>query len=323
MKALRIQSLDGPKAAHLVEMSMPEPRSGQVLVRVEAAGLNYSDVAQSHGEYPGGPQPPFVAGSEMAGEVVAVGDGVEDFSPGDAVMGVGSKAFAEYAVWNAAALFKRPPDWSAPQGAAFLIAWLTAHGCLRTVGRLQKDETVLIHAAAGGVGQAACRIANHFGARVIGTSTSSEKLEAIKGAGAHHAINTRDDDFVEKTLELTGGQGADLILEMVGGDVFRKNLKAQRAFGRMVVYGAASGESANVNNVHLIFKPVEVIGYHLSVLMRKRPDLFAEEMTEVMALIKAGVMKPDEPTQIPLADGAQALADMRARKTRGKVVLIP
>jgi NADPH2:quinone reductase len=178
------------------------------------------------------------------------------------------------------------------------VQWLTAHGCLRTIGQLKEGETVLVHAAAGGVGQAAVRIAKHFGAKVIATASTAEKLAIAEKLGADVCVNYTSEDFVKACRDATGGQGVDLILEMVGGETFEKNLS-------------------------LIFKPVVLAGYHLSILAAKRPDLFMAELAEVQELIAKGVIAPEEPTSRPLNELAAAMIDLQARKTTGKVVLIP
>jgi NADPH2:quinone reductase len=322
MRAAVVEKLEGPGALSIVERPVPSPGPGEVLIKVEAAGLNYADVAQSAGAYPGGPAAPYISGVEACGEVVAVGEGA-GYRVGDKVIGAGGSAFAEYVAWPSAALFPRPPHWSAGQGASFFVQWLTAHGCLRTIGQLKEGETVLVHAAAGGVGQAAVRIAKHFGAKVIATASTAEKLAIAEKLGADVCVNYTSEDFVKACRDATGGQGVDLILEMVGGETFEKNLRAVRSFGRIVVFGAASNEQRTVDNVSLIFKPVVLAGYHLSILAAKRPDLFMAELAEVQELIAKGVIAPEEPTSRPLNELAAAMIDLQARKTTGKVVLIP
>lgn len=320
MRAAVVTGTGGPDDLHIQTRPVPELGPGQALIRVAAAGLNYADVMQSRGLYLGGPKPPYVAGLEASGEVVAVGKGVQ-LGPGARVLGGGGGAFAEYVAWPAAGLSQLPDGWSYGQGAAFFVQWFTAHGCLRTVGRLKPGEWVLVHAAAGGVGSAAVRLAKHFGARVIATASSPEKLERAKALGADVLIDYERERFVERTLEATGGVGADLVLEMVGGETFEKNFEATRPYGRIVVFGSASAKVAKVDNVSLIFRPVEVIGYHLNVLSRRRPDLFSAEVKEVQALIQQGVVVPEEPQAYPLDEVARAYRDLESRKTTGKLAI--
>ena len=322
MKALEVCEHSGPSSVNLVERDMPEVKGDRVLIRVTAAGVNFADVAQSRGLYPGGPQAPYLGGLEAAGVVERAGPD-SPIPVGTRVMGLGSRAFAEYVCWPAGLCFPTPDHWTDTQAAAFPVQWLTAHACLRTVGRLEAGDNVLIHAAAGGVGQAAVHLARHFGAWVIGTAGSASKCEQVLARGAHAAINYRDEDFVSRVREITEGDGIDLCLEMVGGDTFRKNLRVLRPFGRMVVYGAASNEPASVANVPLIFNPVEVLGYHLMRMMSDRPDLFGRQWTEMVSLIAQGVVQPEEPSVAPLEEGAEVLGRLERRETTGKWVLTP
>jgi NADPH2:quinone reductase len=322
MRAVVVRDLKGPEAAHVESRPVPHPVAGEVLIAVRAAGVNYADVMQTRGLYVGGPEAPYVPGLEAAGEVVAAGEGAQ-IPVGARVLGGGAGAFAEYVAWPASGLTQLPDSWSYGQGAAFFVQWFTAHGCLRTIGRLKRGEHVLVHAAAGGVGTAAVRLAKHFGARVIATASTQAKLERAARFGADVLVNYTEEDFVDAVKDATDGRGADLVLEMVGGETFEKNFEAVRPYGRVVVYGSASAQKASIDNVTLIFRPVEVLGYHLNVLSRKRPDLFAAEVREVQALIQAGVIQPEEPTLYPFAQAAEALAALEARQTTGKLALVP
>lgn len=326
MRVALVQALGGPGALTIATAPTPQPGPGQVLVRVGAAGVNFADVMMTRGTYVGGPKPPFTPGLEIAGTIVALGEGAEGAgrSIGERVMATCGAGFAEYALVTAAAAMPVPEGWSDGQAAAFIVQWYTAHGCLRTVGHLRAGETVLVHAAAGGVGQAAIRIAKHFGATVIGTVGSPEKAALVRELGADHAIDYVHEDFVAEVLRITGGRGADLVLEMVGGETYGRNLDATRKYGRIVVFGAATAQVASVSNVELIFRrPVAMIGYHITQLIADRPDLFAAELVEIAELMAAGVMVPIEPAAWPLDRAAEALAELEARKTTGKLVIVP
>jgi len=322
MRAALVTSKGGPRALALVEREVPSPREGEVLLRVRAAGVNYADCAQSRGHYVGGPRPPYVPGLEVCGDVVARGEGVT-LDEGARVIATGLGAFAEYVRVRAAGAMPLPPSWTPEQGASFFVAWMTAYGCLHTCGQLARGQTVVVHAAAGGVGQAAIRLAKHAGAKVVATASSTEKLAVAQKLGADVLVDYTKDDFVQAARDATGGAGADLVLEMVGGDVFESSLAAVRPFGRVVVFGAASGRPADANNVNLIFRPVSVIGFHLTVLAEKRPDLFGAAMQAMRALIAEGVVVPDGITTYPLTDVARALVDMESRTTTGKLVIVP
>ncbi len=322
MQAVVAESLSGVSDLRIGKQPVPEPKPGQVLVRVKAAGINYADVMQARGLYAGGPKPPYIAGVEAAGEVVETTEG-SSLKVGDQVMGYGVSAFAEYIAWPAGNLLPLPDGWTMEQGAAFPVQWLTAYGCLKTVGRLQEGDSVLIHAAAGGVGLAATKLAKHLGAKVFATASSQEKLELAKAHGADELINYSTQDFVAEVKARTEGQGVDLVLEMVGGETFERNFRAVKPYGRIVVFGSATAKQAVIDNTTLIFKPVEVIGYHLAVMAQKRPDLMMPCLGEVMQLVRKGIINPEPPTTFPLADAVRALSDLEARKTTGKLVLIP
>jgi len=319
MRALEITSWTGPSAARVVDAAVPSPGPGQVLLRVGASAINFADIMQSRGLYPGGPEAPYLAGYEAAGEVVAVGDGVS-LAPGQQVIGFGSGAFADYMLVYEAATRPLPKGWSAAKGAALWTSWYTAAGALHQLGEIQAGESVLIHAAAGGVGQAAIRLAKHFGAHVIATASSADKLEIARELGADVLIDYSTTDFVEAVKAATDGRGADLILESVGGDTYLRSFEAARPQGRIVVYGVSSGERAYIDNHDLIFKyPVKLMGLN----MGKRMEYFAPLFGLIEELIAAGVMNPDEPPAHSLEELPEALVALEERRTTGKHVFVP
>jgi NADPH2:quinone reductase len=321
MRALQQTALTGPTAMRLIsDAPVPAPGRGEVLIRVGAAGVNFADVMQTRGTYVGGPRAPYIAGFEAAGEVVAVGPGVAGLEPGDRVIGIGSGAFAEYAVLPAAGAAPVPAGWTDEQALGLVLNWATALAALR-LGRVAAGETVLVQAAAGGVGQAAVRMAVHRGASVIGTA-SPDKHEVVRALGADHVVDYRD--MADEVLRRTAGRGADLVLESAGGDAFRAALAAARRItGRVVVYGMAGGEAALSNRELNFTHPIHVIGLHIGQLSQAAPDLFAELMTELGALIAAGVYPPGHPTVHDLADGPKVLAELESRTTVGKLALRP
>jgi NADPH2:quinone reductase len=307
----------------ITDAPVPAPDPGEVLIRITAAGVNFADVMQTRGAYVGGPQAPYIAGFEAAGEIVALGPGVTGLEPGDHVIGTGYGAFAEHMVLPTAAVAPVPAGWTDEQALGLVLNWATALAALEPMGRLSAGETVLIHAAAGGVGQAAVRMARHRGATVLATA-SPDKHEAVRELGADHVIDYRRVDVAAEVLRLTDGAGADLVLESVGGDTFRASLAATRRItGRVVVYGVAGGE-ASISNRELNFThPIHVIGLHIGILAQAAPRLFAELMDELAALIAAGAYPPGQPTVHDLADGPKVLAELEARATVGKLALRP
>jgi NADPH2:quinone reductase len=322
MRALEQTSLRGPQDMRLIrDAPVPAPGPGEVLIRVAAAGVNFADVSKAHGTFLDGPRPPYAAGFEAVGEVVACGDAVTDPRPGDRVAGVGSGAFAEYLVLPAAAATPVPAGWSAEQALGLVVNWPTALAALKPLGRLAAGETVLVHAAAGATGQAAVTMAKHYGARVIATA-SPGKHETVLALGADHVLDSRADNLATEVQRLTGG--ADLVLESAGGATFEAGLAAaKRVTGRVVVYGLAGGE-APLTNWELVYRhQVQVIGLNIGVLIEAAPKVFGEVMGELFALIAAGVLTPARPTTYDLADGPKALAELEARATVGKLALRP
>lgn len=318
MRALEQMSWDGPRDMRLVgDVEVPVPGRGEVLIRVVAAGVNFADISKSYGVFGGGPRAPYLAGFEAAGEIVAVGDGVSEARLGELVVGVGDGAFAEYMVLPAAVPV--PAGWTAQEALGMVVNWPTALAALTTLGRVAAGETVVIHAAAGATGQAAVKIAKHYGATVIGTA-SPGKHEVVLALGADHVLDSRSDDLATDVLRLTGG--ADLVVES-GGTLEASLAAAKPVTGRVVVTGLAGGEAA-ITNWDLVYKhQVHVIGFNLGVLIESAPHLFGELMGELSALIAAGVLSPGRPTTYDLADGPKALAELEARATVGKLALLP
>lgn len=324
MRALQQTSLTGPQDMRLItDAPVPSPGHGEVLVRVAAAGVNFADLSKAHGTFGGGPRPPYLAGFEAAGEVVAVGAAVTGPRPGTCVVGVGDGAFAEYMVLPAAAAMPVPAGWTAEQALGLVVNLPTALAALKPLGRLAAGETVLVHAAAGATGQAAVTMAKHYGATVIATASPS-KHETVLALGADHVLDSRAGDLAAEVLALTGGAGADVVLESAGGDTFDASLaSARRVAGRVIVYGMAGGDAA-ITNWDLVYRhQVHLIGLNIGVLIQTAPRIFGEIMGELSALVTAGVLTPGRPTAYDLADGPKALAELAARATVGKLALRP
>jgi NADPH2:quinone reductase len=326
MRALQQTSLNGPKDLRLIiDAPVPRPGPSEVLIRVTAAGVNFVDISQARGTFADGPQPPYLAGIEGAGEVTAVGDEVADLEPGTHVIGVGIKggAFAEYMVLPSAAALPVPTGWADEQALGLVVNCPTALAALKPLGRITAGQTVLIHAAAGGTGQCAVRMAKHYGATVIATA-SPGKHQVVRALGADYVIDSLGTDIAADVLRLTDGAGADLVLESVGGATFHASLAAtKRITGRVVVYGLAGGEAA-ITNWDLVYKhQIHVIGLNIGALIQAAPQIFGEVMGELFTLLSAGVLEPGQPTLYELAEGPKALAELEARGTVGKLALLP
>jgi NADPH2:quinone reductase len=326
MRALQQTSLNGPQDLRLItDAPVPRPGPGEVLIRVTAAGVNYVDISQARGTFAGGPQPPYLAGIEGAGEVVAVGQGVTGLQPGAHVIGVAitGGAFAEYLVLPAAAAAPVPAGWTDQQALGLVVNWPTALAALKPLGGITAGQTVLIHAAAGGTGQAAVTMAKHYGATVIATA-SPGKHDLVRALGADHLIDARTDDLAAEVRQLTAGAGADLVLESTGGATLSASLAAtKRVTGRVVVYGLPAGV-ATITNWDLVYQhQIHLIGLNIGILAQAAPQIFGEVMGEMFGLIAAGVLAPGRPTTYRLAEGPKALAELEARATVGKLALLP
>jgi NADPH:quinone reductase len=324
MHALQQTSLKGPQDMYLItDAEVPSPGQGEVLIRVASAGVNFADLSRAYGTFGGGPQPPYLAGLEAAGEVVAVGEAVADPRSRTHVVGVGYGAFAEYMVLPAAAAVPVPAGWTDEQALGLVVNWPTALAALKPLGHLASGDTVLVQAAAGATGQAAVKIAKHYGATVFATA-SPGKHETVLALGADHVLDSVDGDLAAEVLRLTGGAGVDLVLASAGGGTFDASLAAAKPVtGRVVVYGVAGGEAA-ITNWELVYKhQVHIIGLNIGVLIEATPQIFGEIMGDLSALIDARVLGPARPTAYDLADGPKALAELEARATVGKLALLP
>ena len=323
MRALVQRSYRGPRDLTLAgDRRRPAPGSGEYLVRVGAAGINFADVMQARGRYGDGPEPPYVAGFEAAGEIVGVGQDVEHpLALGTHVIGAGPGAFAEYMVMPAAEVLPVPRGWSDTEALGLVLNWATALAALQPLGDVREGDVVLIHAAAGGVGQAAVRLARHYGARVVATS-SPAKHDAVRALGADEVLDSRRPDLAAEILRLTGG--VDLVLESVGRETFEVSLAAAKPItGRVVVFGAASGD-ATLTTHDLVFRsPVQVKGLHIVALSASAPSMYRSLLDELVALIEKGVYPPGTPQVHPLGDGPAVLMELAEGLTRGKHALDP
>ncbi|WP_418959985.1 NADPH:quinone oxidoreductase family protein [Streptomyces tritici] len=323
VRALVQQSLRGPEDLTLTtDRPRPAPGPGEYLIRVGAAGVNFADVMQTRGTYGGGPEAPYVAGFEAAGEIVGVGPDVErPLPPGTHVVGIGPGAFAQYMTMPAAGVLPVPTGWSDAEALGLVLNRATALAALKPLGEIRAGETVLVHAAAGGVGQAAVRLARHYGARVIATA-SPAKHDVVKALGADEVLDGRRPDLAAEITRLTGG--VDLVLESVGRATFEASLSVAKPFtGRVVVFGAASGD-ATVTTHDLVFTHrVQLKGLHIGALPAAAPALYRELLTELDALIAQGVFAPGTPEVHPLAEGPSVLRRLEAGGTTGKLALDP
>lgn len=322
MRALQVERLSQDlSGVSICEVPVPEAGPGQVLMKVEAASLNFPDLLMTRGEYQMKPPMPFTLGGDMAGRIVAVGEGVEGLAPGMRVWGVGIGCFADFAVLPAAAVAPLPEGFDAARGAAFGAAYLTAYVALVERARLQPGEWVLVHGASGGMGLAAVDLARALGGRVIATSTSDEKLAEIKRLYAPEVlINTRE-GFRDTVLEVTGGVGADVIFDPVNGDVFDESVRSIAFDGRLLVIGFTSGEHRSLRSNIAMIKAFSLLGVRAGEYGRRFPDRRKRIGAALAELAAAGRISPHVDSEFPLDDWRSAFARMADRGAVGKIVL--
>jgi len=322
MKAIRVHGPGGPEALRYEEIEQPVPGPGQVLVKVEAAGVNFIDVYQRSGHYK--VPVPFTLGQEAAGAVAAVGPGVAEPKLGErvaytTVLG----AYAEYAVVPADRVVQLPDGVSAKQGAAAMLQGLTAHYLATTTYALKAGEACLVHAAAGGVGLLLCQIAKLRGARVLGTVSTREKAALARGAGADEVILYTEQDFETEVKRLTNGAGLQVIYDSVGKTTFERGLSCLALRGMMVLYGQSSGpvgpfDPQVLNQKGSLFLTRPTIAHYIAT----RAELIARA-GEVLGWIQRGMLKVRIDRELPLAQAAEAHRLLEARQSMGKVLLIP
>ena len=325
MKAIRFHELGGPEVLQYEEVPKPLPQPGEVLIRVAAAGVNHADTFFRRGRYFVRPRLPQIPGLEVAGTVAATGDGVREAAVGERVLALLPRGggYAEYVTVPASSLMPVPDEIDLEAAAALPIQGLTAHHLLSLCGRLAPGESVLIHAAAGGVGTLAVQIAKLLGAGlVIAAAGSQAKLDYVKRLGADVLINYREMDFVDRVNQVTGGQGADVIVDTVGGEVFTRSLHCLAPFGRIVVAGMASGQTSNFSPQQLLMRNHTVVGYYLIPVIQ-RPGLADPALADLMAWCSDGQLRITIGQVRPLAEAAEVHRDLEARRTMGKLVLVP
>ena len=321
-KAVRYHKQGGPEVLQLDEVQVGEPAQGQVRVKHTAIGVNFVDTYQRSGLYP--MQVPAVAGNEGAGVVEAVGAGVTDLKAGDRVCYTGIPgSYCEQRLVAADRMVKLPQGISEEQAASMLLKGLTVHYLIFTTYKVQKGDTVLWHAAAGGVGLIACQWLKALGVTVIGTAGSPEKLALAKAHGADHLVNYSTENFVEKVKAITGGKGVPVVYDGVGKTTWDGSLDCLRPRGLMVTFGNASGAVPPVNLGILSTKgSLFVTRPTLATHIASRADL-VERSNALFDVVKSGKVKIETTKRYKLAEAAQAHRDLEGRKTTGSVVLIP
>lgn len=322
MRALVCKELSGIDSLAVEEVPVPEPAAGEVRIRVRAAGVNFADTLIVAGNYQVRPPLPFSPGFEVAGVVDAVGPGVTDFTGGERVMAVADwGGFAEAVVVPQGQAFCLPDGVEDTVAASFPVAYGTSHFGLKFKAALRPCESLLVLGAAGGVGLTAVETGKLLGAQVIAAATGEARMAIAREAGADHTVDSRAPDFRDTVKALTGGRGADVVYDPVGGHAFEQALRCTALGGRILIVGFASGEVPQIPANLLLVKNISVIGYYWGAHRTLAPDALAASFRELLDWLGDGRLRPHVSKTYPLTDAIAALKDLRARKTTGKVVL--
>lgn len=326
MKSWFVTKIGEPNSAlEIKDVPKPIPKKGEVLIKVNAFALNFFDILQCQGKYQEKPDLPFTPGAEIAGVIDEVGKG-SLFEPGQRVLAVPklpNGGFSEWVIVKEEDVYPIPEELPFNQAAAIFITYHTAYYALKIKAMLKDGETLLVHAGSGGVGSAAIQIGKALGAKVIATAGSEEKLEKCKEIGADVVVNYRNEDFVQKVKEETGDQGADVIFDPVGGDVFQKSRKCIAFDGRLLVIGFAGGTIPEVPVNHVLIKNYSVVGVHFGYFARLFPEKVKEAHVELMQLYKEGKIAPLLYNEYAFEEVPKALNELGTRKTWGKLIVCP
>jgi NADPH2:quinone reductase len=318
MRAWRVHELGDPsQVLRLDEVDPPTPGEGQVLVKVRAAALNFPDVLMAAGLYQEKPPLPYIPGVELCGEIVETGQRVLGSPSG------GPGSFAEYALMDAAGAFPVPDGMTDEKAAYHYLPYQTGYVGLHRRAQITAGDWVLVHAGAGGVGSAAIQLAKAAGAHVIATAGGARKVQVCRDLGADHVVDYTSDDFVPVVKEVTGGHGADIVYDPVGGDVFDKSRKCVAFEGRIVVVGFTSGRIPEAPANHLLVKNYSVVGLHWGLYRKHDPAIFGMVHEQLTRLVEEGHVDPLVGAVHPLEEAPQALKALAERSTVGKVVLVP
>ncbi|SOZ16938.1 putative OXIDOREDUCTASE PROTEIN; zinc-containing alcohol dehydrogenase family, Quinone oxidoreductase subfamily [Cupriavidus taiwanensis] len=324
MKAVLCKAWGPPDSLTLETLPDLVPGKGEVVIDVKAAAVNFPDVLIIQNKYQAKPELPFTPGSELAGVVNAVGEGVTHVKPGDKVIAyLGNGAFASQAKAPAASVVPMPPGIDFETAAAFTLTYGTSHHAVIDRGELKAGQTMLVLGAAGGVGLAAIEIGKAIGARVIAAASTDEKLEVCKQHGADALINYSTEDLRERIKALTDGKGPDVVYDPVGGIYAEPAFRSIGWRGRYLVVGFANGEIPRLPLNLALLKGASLVGVFWGDFVRREPKANQANMAQMLGWMKEGKIRPHISARYPLEQAAQALKDMEARKVTGKIVIVP
>lgn len=326
MRAWQVRELGEPlKVLQLSQAPDPQPESGQILVRVLASAANFPDVLMCRGMYQVRPAMPFTPGVELCGEVAALGEGVSRFVIGDRVIGASvlpHGGFAELAIMNEATTYAAPTSLDNAEAAAFYLGYQTGWFALHRRAQLQPGETLLVHAAAGGVGSAAVQLGKAAGARVIGVVGGPDKALVARSLGADLVINRLSEDFVASVKEFTDGRGADVVFDPVGGDAYQRSTKCIAFEGRIIIVGFAGGEVQSTALNHALVKNYSILGLHWGYYNEKDPAAVDACQVILTAMADAGTLRPLVSERLALSDVAGGIQRLAEGSTTGRVVYV-
>lgn len=320
MKIVRFHEVGDPEVLRFEDVERPRMAPNRVLVRIHVIGVNFADTLLRRGAYLSQPKLPETPGFEAAGVIVGVGEDVDSKLIGQRVVVLGEHCYAEYVVASPSQLMMLPEDVSFEQGAAFPVQALTAYHMLYTADRITPGRTVLVHAAAGGVGLLAVQMAKLGGARVYGTTSSVEKAKYVQDAGADEVILYTQTDFAERVAELTERRGVDLVLDSVGKETLQGSLASLAPFGHLISFGSASGKPGAIDVSTLSARSLKVSAFWLFTVTRT-PEIAQRGVKQVLDWIGSGKLRLWIGLKLPLEQAAEAHRRMEARQTAGKILL--
>ena len=322
MKAVVIHEFGGTDVLRYQTVEKPAIRSNQILVRVEKTSVNYADIKARYGKYHGFGKPPFIPGLDAVGIIDEVGSEVEKFTVGQRVIAFPKNgSYAEYIVVDKELAFVVPDNVEVDIAAACPVVSFTSYHLLANLAQLEKGETVVVHAAAGGIGTTAIQLAKILGAGcVIGTVGSKEKKTYAREAGADHVICYQEEPFDEIVNEITKGEGANVILDSIAGDLSARNMKCLSMYGRLVNFGSASGKPGQFKTTDLHSSCRSILGYSLGTTIHKRPLLLQETAKKVLTYLSEGKLKLNISQRFPLEEVAKAHELIEGRQSRGKII---
>lgn len=322
MRAVRIEEFGGLEVVKLADMPTPRPGPDEVRIAVHAASVNFADTLMVSGKYQATPPTPFTPGMEVAGEVVECGENIKWFKPGDKAIAVlDHGGFAEEVLAHHSRIMHLPPGMTWEQGAGVPIVYGTSHLALTHRTKLKASDTLLVHGAAGGAGLTAVEVGKALGATVIGTASTPEKRKVVADYGADHVLDSTTEDIPARVRELTGGKGANIIYDPVGGDTFNASLRCAAFECKIIVVGFAGGKIQRIPANILLVKNIDVIGYYWGAYATHGLQLLRESFADLAKMYAAGKLRPLVGATYPLEEAAEALAHLADRRAIGKTII--